>query len=131
MTDKEKEWPKNKSGNFVADHGKLPLRVKEIDKMLADPSHHCKSWGRALYKLYFEKGQQIGMTKIDCEHLKWNFSYWHCQNVIKPFKKFQKPSVLSLSIILQSFLLQGWQGWQRTIQKHKGRVRKIITSIIQ
>ncbi len=90
MTDKEKEWPKNKSGNFVADHGKLPLRVKEIDKMLADPSHRCKSWGRALYKLYYEKGRQIGMTKIDCERLKRNFSYWHRQNVIKPFEIFQK-----------------------------------------
>jgi len=90
MTDKEKEWPKNKSGNFIADHRKLPLHIKEIDKMLADPSHCCKSWGRALYKLYYEKGRQIGMTKTDCKCLKRNFSYWHCQNFIKPFEIFQK-----------------------------------------
>ncbi len=67
---KDSEWPVNKKGKCVADHGKLPLHVKAVDKFLADPSHHCKSWGRALYGLYRKIGKSIGMSKVECECLK-------------------------------------------------------------
>ncbi len=65
-TNKEK-WPKTKGGKYVNDKEMLPLHVQEIDHFLADPSHHGKSFGCALYKLEGKRGKELKFTSIDCE----------------------------------------------------------------
>jgi len=71
-TEKEKveHWPKTKGGKYVADRGKLPIRVRAISKYLADPPHHGKSIGQAFYKLEGKRGRELKFTAVDCERLK-------------------------------------------------------------
>jgi len=80
ITQKAGFWPKTKGGKYVVDQGKLPLRVRQIIRFLADPSHRGKSFGRALYKLEGKRGKELKFTATDCEWLKENYSFWHKQN---------------------------------------------------
>jgi len=50
--------------------------------------HRCKSFGRELFKLVEEKGKELRFDKIDCTHLKCNFTYWLRQNCNEPFHVF-------------------------------------------
>jgi len=90
-TEKEKAelWPKKKGGKYVADRGKLPIRVRAISKYLADPPHRGKSVGRAFYKLEGKRGRELKFTAVDCERLKRNFNFWHRQNRGEPYEVFE------------------------------------------
>jgi len=87
-TDKAAHWPK-KGGKYVADRGKLPIRVHAISKYITDPSHCGKSVGRAFYKLEGKHGRELKFTVVDCERLKHNFNFWHCQNRGKSYEVFK------------------------------------------
>jgi len=88
-TNKAVHWPKTKGGSYIADNGKLPLRVRAIDHFLADPSHRGKSFGRALYKLEKKRGRELKFTAVDCERLKQNFNFWQQQNKGESYDVFQ------------------------------------------
>jgi len=72
MRSKELDWPRNEKGVYLPDHGKLPLHVWAIRHYLADPTHRCKSFGRALYALQRENGRKLKFTNVDCDRLKQN-----------------------------------------------------------
>jgi len=87
-SDKASCWPK-KNGSYLKDHGKLLLHVPEIKQFLADPTHCCKCFGKDLFKLVEERDKELAFNKIDCAHLKWNFSYCLCQNCNETFEVFK------------------------------------------
>jgi len=81
MKNKKTEWPWTKGGKaYMTDKGKLPLTVKQIESFFANPTHHCKSFGQALYALCCEMGRKLKFSNIDCEQLKQNFGFWQHQN---------------------------------------------------
>jgi len=72
---KAEHWPKTKGGYYFPDNGKLPLHVRAINCFLADPLHHGKSFGHALYKVEKKRGKELKFTAVDCEHLKMKFQF--------------------------------------------------------
>jgi len=90
MRSKELDWPRNAKGNYLPDHGKLPLHVHAIQQYLADPVHHHKSVGRAMYALQRENGRKLSFTNVDCERMKRNCSFWHRQNINEPYEVFKE-----------------------------------------
>ena len=47
---KKEDWPRN-NGKRIADGGKLPLDVPEIDLFLADPTHRVKVIVKPLFNI--------------------------------------------------------------------------------
>jgi len=90
MRSKELDWPRNEKGVYLPDHGKLLLHIRAIQHYLADPTHHCKSFGRALYALQHENGRKLKFMNIDCDCLKQNFTFWHQQNKNEPYDVFKE-----------------------------------------
>jgi len=45
--------------------------------------------GRAFYKLEGKRGRELKFTVVDCERLKHNFNFWHCQNRGKSYEIFE------------------------------------------
>jgi len=80
-------WPK-KNKKYINNHGKLSLTVPAIQCFLMDPAHHCKSFSQDLFTLGDKRGRELGSDKIDCAHLKCNYTYWLCQNCNKSYEVF-------------------------------------------
>jgi len=62
--------------------------VPAIQSFLVEPAHCCKSFGRDLFKFADKRGREWQFDKIDCTHLKLNYTYLLCQNCNKPYEVF-------------------------------------------
>ena len=71
----EKDWPRTSSNRRKDDKGKLPLSHPEIT-FLANINHRVRTFGNALWRLKATGKRNTDCTRVDCQHLKRNFSYW-------------------------------------------------------
>ena len=70
------DWPRSASGiTEKKDQGKLPLTHPPI-LFVADLNHKVRSFGKALWNLASSGRSKTECTKVDCQRLKRNFSYF-------------------------------------------------------
>jgi len=89
LNNKAVHWPKTKGGSYTANNGKLPLHVIAINFFLADPLHHDKSFGCALYKVEKKWQRELKFMAVDCKHLKRKYNFWQWQNKCETYDIFQ------------------------------------------
>jgi len=109
MTDKNTEWPYNKSGNFVADHGKLPLHVKSIDNSLADPLH-CGKVGEEHYMHFTIRLDKVLFLQLTVNTWKEILDFGIDRMYIYTLKNLKNCTRLLFNIILDSVnIVQEWK----------------------